>query len=267
MRLYTLLARNLAWYWRTNLAVLLGVATATGVLGGAALVGDSVRASLRDLVLARLGTTDSIVTRPGFFRQDLAAAATPIIALEGVVGHAAGVEVYGMDTAPGPHHPRPRPRTRRQPRRRHPPPHSEALRHPARVPARPQRRRHQNHPSNRGADRCSEFLPAPATRRRPRRVPPAGPPAARPEPARKSQHDPADPCSHRPEAALHPGRRRPPRPHPRKTRLPFARSRQRPDQRRRGHRRPIARLPHPADSDLPGQRHPRRGERGRSPIR
>ena len=97
MRLYTLLARNLAWYWRTNLAVLLGVATATGVLGGAALVGDSVRASLRDLVLARLGNTVSIVTRAGFFREDLAAG-TPIIALEGVVGHEAGVEVYGMDT-------------------------------------------------------------------------------------------------------------------------------------------------------------------------
>jgi ABC-type lipoprotein release transport system permease subunit len=107
MRTYTLLARNLAWYWRTNLAVLLGVATATGVLGGAALVGESVRASLRDLVLERLGNTDSIVTRNGFFRQDLAAAfqpATPIIALEGVVERetsgkrAAGVEVFGMDT-------------------------------------------------------------------------------------------------------------------------------------------------------------------------
>ena len=36
MRISTLLARNLTWYWRTNLAVLLGVATATGVLGGAA---------------------------------------------------------------------------------------------------------------------------------------------------------------------------------------------------------------------------------------
>src|ERR1035437_4034773 len=101
MRTYTLLARNLRWYWRTNAAVLLGVATATGVLGGAALVGESVRTSLRDLVLERLGNTDSIVTRAGFFREDLAAAfqpATPIIALEGVVGHEAGVEVYGMDT-------------------------------------------------------------------------------------------------------------------------------------------------------------------------
>ncbi|MGA2722071.1 MAG: ABC transporter permease [Bryobacteraceae bacterium] len=106
MRTYTLLARNLAWYWRTNAAVLLGVATATGVLGGAALVGESVRASLRDLVLERLGNTDSVVTRNGFFREELAAAfqpAAPVIAMEGVVEHeasgkrAAGVQVYGVD--------------------------------------------------------------------------------------------------------------------------------------------------------------------------
>jgi ABC-type lipoprotein release transport system permease subunit len=106
MRTYTLLARNLAWYWRTNAAVLLGVATATGVLGGAALVGQSVRTSLRDLVLDRLGNTDSVITRGGFFREDLAAAfqpAAPVIVMEGVVEHeasgkrAAGVEVYGVD--------------------------------------------------------------------------------------------------------------------------------------------------------------------------
>ncbi len=106
MRTYTLLARNLAWYWRTNLAVLLGVATATGVLGGAALVGESVRASLRDLVLERLGNTDSVVIRNGFFREELAAAfqpAAPVIAMDGMVEHeasgkrAAGVQVYGVD--------------------------------------------------------------------------------------------------------------------------------------------------------------------------
>jgi len=106
MRTYTLLARNLAWYWRTNAAVLLGVATATGVLGGAVLVGESVRASLRDLVLERLGNADSIVTRAGFFREELAAAfqpAAPIIVMDGVVEHAAsgmraaGVQVYGVD--------------------------------------------------------------------------------------------------------------------------------------------------------------------------
>ena len=38
MRISTLLARNLAWYWRTNLAVVLGVGTATAVLAGALLV-------------------------------------------------------------------------------------------------------------------------------------------------------------------------------------------------------------------------------------
>jgi ABC-type antimicrobial peptide transport system permease subunit len=106
MRTSTLLARNLAWYWRTNLAVLLGVATATGVLGGAALVGESVRASLRSLVLDRLGNADFVVTRSGFFREQLAAEmqpAAPLIALDGVVAHepsgqrAAGVQVYGVD--------------------------------------------------------------------------------------------------------------------------------------------------------------------------
>ena len=90
MRISTLLARNLAWYWRTNLAVLLGVAAAAGVLGGALLVGDSVRASLRDLVLARLGNTDYVVARNGFFREELASAfngtgreACPTISLDG----------------------------------------------------------------------------------------------------------------------------------------------------------------------------------------
>jgi ABC-type lipoprotein release transport system permease subunit len=110
MRTFTLLARNLAWYWRTNLAVLLGVATAAGVLGGALLVGDSVRTSLRDLVLARLGNTDYVVARNGFFREDLAAAfgkagqqATPIIAIDGMVAHqssgrrALAVQIYGVD--------------------------------------------------------------------------------------------------------------------------------------------------------------------------
>ena len=65
----TLLARNLTWYWRTNLAVLLGVATATGVLGGAALVGESVRASLRDLVLTRLGNTVNPVVVGGLLSR------------------------------------------------------------------------------------------------------------------------------------------------------------------------------------------------------
>jgi hypothetical protein len=107
MRISTLLARNLAWYWRTNLAVLVGVATATGVLGGALLVGESVRASLRGLVLERLGNADFVVTRAGFFReamaQEMRPAGAPLIVLEGLLAHepsgkrAAGVQVYGVD--------------------------------------------------------------------------------------------------------------------------------------------------------------------------
>jgi hypothetical protein len=60
-------------YWRTHLAVVIGVATAVAVLSGALLVGDSVRGSLRDLVVGRLGRTDYVVISSGFFREQLAA--------------------------------------------------------------------------------------------------------------------------------------------------------------------------------------------------
>ena len=115
MTLRTLVARALGYYWRSHLAVVAGVATAVAVLAGALLVGDSVRGSLRDLVLQRLGRTDAVVTSTGFFREALAAemsragvpasyeAAAPLIVLQGVVtdpasgrrvAHAA---VYGVD--------------------------------------------------------------------------------------------------------------------------------------------------------------------------
>src|SRR5688500_18858475 len=116
MRTRTLLQRSLTYYWRTNLAVVLGVATAVAVLAGALLVGDSVRASLRDLFLLRLGHADQVISASSFFREKLAAdlaaderfrrdfiAACPLIAFEGVVTHeeskrrGAGVQVYGVD--------------------------------------------------------------------------------------------------------------------------------------------------------------------------
>src|SRR6516225_10863287 len=80
-----LVLRALGGYWRTNLAVVAGVATAVAVLSGALLVGDSVRGSLRDLVVERLGRTESTVTSTSFFREALAAdiGATPIIAMPG----------------------------------------------------------------------------------------------------------------------------------------------------------------------------------------
>src|SRR6267378_474302 len=67
-----MIKRSLFYYWRTNLAVIAGVAIAVAVLAGALVVGDSVRASLRDLVLQRLGRTDDVVFSTGFFRESLA---------------------------------------------------------------------------------------------------------------------------------------------------------------------------------------------------
>src|SRR5712692_3296556 len=90
MRTRTLIQRSIAHYWRTNLAVILGVATAVAVLTGALLVGDSVRGSLRGLVLARLGKTEGVVSSAQFFREQLSAdvpGSAPLIVLQGVITH------------------------------------------------------------------------------------------------------------------------------------------------------------------------------------
>lgn len=106
MNASTLRYRSLRHYWRTNLAVVIGVAIAVAVLAGALMVGVSVRASLRDLVLQRLGQTDQAVLGQGFFREELAASfsrAVPLIAIEGFVSaqdsgrRASRVQVYGVD--------------------------------------------------------------------------------------------------------------------------------------------------------------------------
>ena len=65
--------RSLSYFWRIQLAVLLGAAVATAVLTGALLVGDSVRGSLRDLTLDRLGRIDYALISERFFREELAA--------------------------------------------------------------------------------------------------------------------------------------------------------------------------------------------------
>lgn len=101
-----------AYYWRTNVAVILGVASAVAVLGGALLVGDSVRGSLRDIALGRLGNTDQALASTAFFGIELAdrlrerspaASVAPLIVANGFVTHepsgrrAGSVVVYGVD--------------------------------------------------------------------------------------------------------------------------------------------------------------------------
>ncbi|HJR61360.1 MAG TPA: ABC transporter permease [Vicinamibacterales bacterium] len=110
MSLLGLAIRSATYHWRTNLAVLLGVSAAVAVLGGALLVGDSVRNSLREIALGRLGRTDQALSSAQFFRPALAddlrstgSAAAPMIVSSGFVTHepsgrrAGGVVVYGVD--------------------------------------------------------------------------------------------------------------------------------------------------------------------------
>ena len=106
--------RTLTHFWKINVAVALGAAVATAVLTGALLVGDSVRASLRSLVLDRLGSVDCALVAPRFFRGGLAtslsiddesgagAGVAPVILLEGAATHArsrarAPVQILGVD--------------------------------------------------------------------------------------------------------------------------------------------------------------------------
>ena len=102
-----LILRSATYHWRTNVAVCLGVAAAVAVLGGALLVGDSVRGSLRDLALSRLGRTGDVVSSSLYVREALATelspdsapliATTALTTLESSGRRASGVLVYGVD--------------------------------------------------------------------------------------------------------------------------------------------------------------------------
>ena len=107
------LGRSLKHYRRANVAVVLCCAVAAAVLSGALVVGDSVRGSLHDLTLERLGSIDLAVRAPTFFTTDLAtrvlaelageAHVAPLILLTGSARDpesgavASGVTVSGVD--------------------------------------------------------------------------------------------------------------------------------------------------------------------------
>ena len=118
MGAFKLVTQSLQHYWRTNIAVLLGVVAGTAVIGGALVVGDSVRESLRKMSLDRLGEIDHVVHGPRFFREQLAAelaasdafqarfdAVAPALVLHGSLEHdefgdvrrANRVNVYALD--------------------------------------------------------------------------------------------------------------------------------------------------------------------------
>ena len=68
----TLILRSLMHYWRIHIAVFLGVVAGTTVISGALIVGDSVRESLKEMSLARLGGVDLALHSPRFIRQETA---------------------------------------------------------------------------------------------------------------------------------------------------------------------------------------------------
>ena len=106
MTLWTLALRSLRFHARAHLGVLLGATVGAAVLIGALLVGDSVRGSLRDMAMARLGKVEAaMATGDRLFRAELATnlKAAPVLALPGTVNSADGsrranrVHVLGVD--------------------------------------------------------------------------------------------------------------------------------------------------------------------------
>ncbi|MBI5763483.1 MAG: ABC transporter permease [Planctomycetes bacterium] len=86
------------FYLRSHLAVIASVAVAAAALGGALIVGDSMRGSLRDQALAGLGPIQHALQAPRFFRADLLQqkpttsearknGCAPIVQLAGAIEH------------------------------------------------------------------------------------------------------------------------------------------------------------------------------------
>ena len=115
-----LIFRSLFWYLRSHLLVFLAVAVSTAVISGSLIVGDSVRASLRQMTLNRLGGIAHVLHGPRFVREELAGElqaaasdlpagwrAAPALILpgsidlrgsDGLLRRAAGVSLTGLHT-------------------------------------------------------------------------------------------------------------------------------------------------------------------------
>ncbi len=95
MKPLTLILKSARFYWRTHLGVVLGAALGALVLTGALLVGDSVKATLREQALARVGKAEvAMMGGDRFFRAALAEKgeprAVPVMLLRGSIARADG---------------------------------------------------------------------------------------------------------------------------------------------------------------------------------
>jgi ABC-type antimicrobial peptide transport system permease subunit len=104
----SILLRSVRYYWRTHLGVILGAALGAIVLTGALLVGDSVKATLREQALARVGKINgALLGGDRFFRSALAPEAgadvAPVLLVRGSAARADGksrvnqAQVVGVD--------------------------------------------------------------------------------------------------------------------------------------------------------------------------
>ena len=113
MKSRTFILRNLTFFRRIHIWVLLGVMASTAILVGALIVGDSVRHSLRQIVFARLGKTEFAMTSGDrFFRVQVAqklsealeTVVAPILQTRGIAVANGGqrrvnnIQVVGVDT-------------------------------------------------------------------------------------------------------------------------------------------------------------------------
>ena len=112
MNIPKIIFRNLVFYRRTHLWVILGTMVSTAILVGALIIGDSIQHSLGQIVLNRLGTTQfALSSGTRFFRtqtaeklsEKLAAAVAPILETKGIAIVPGGkerlnnVRVFGVD--------------------------------------------------------------------------------------------------------------------------------------------------------------------------
>ncbi|MDP3912259.1 MAG: ABC transporter permease [Bacteroidota bacterium] len=73
MSLYKLILKSAWFYRKLNLTIILGIALSTAILVGALIIGDSVKYSLQQITVQRLGKTSQVITAgERLFRQQLA---------------------------------------------------------------------------------------------------------------------------------------------------------------------------------------------------
>jgi len=107
-----LVIRSLRFYWRNHLGVVLGVAIGTAVLLGALVVGDSVRYSLKQIAISRLGKVQlALNSQNRLFRAELSDdlenqlgyTTVPALMLKGIAINDEGtarvnnIQVFGVD--------------------------------------------------------------------------------------------------------------------------------------------------------------------------